>query len=182
MIMIFAFGMTDSLQPLILLDQEYYNIDESRSGTIMSYILLVQLAVKMLVTILYGFLIDKLGRKTMIYYGAINMLAGFIMAPLSKEVYPGFVAAKILISNGGSALVTIPLIADYTHDESKGKASGINIALTSIGAFLSNIFLKALLYAQFSLGSLLHYLWHSRLCNVHPEQPGTQRREVLPQE
>ena len=151
--MIFAFGVADSLQPIILLDKDYYNIDKERAGTIMSYILLVQLAVKMLVTILYGFLIDKLGRKTMIYYGALNMLAGFLIVPLSKDVYPGFVLAKILISNGGSALVTIPLMADYTHDESKGKASGINIALTSIGAFLSNIFLKGLLYAKFSLGS-----------------------------
>lgn len=153
MIMVFAFGIADSLQPLILLHKDYYHIDKDRAGSIMSWILFLQLATKMVVTMPYGFLIDKLGRKAMVYYGALNIVAGFLIVPMCKSIYPGFIIAKILISNGSSALITIPLTADYIHDESKGRASGINITLTALGAAFSNVMLKIFFKLNLSLGT-----------------------------
>lgn len=151
MIMVFGFGCADALQPLILVHRDYYAVPKDNSGTVMSNMLFVQLGTKILVSILYGYLIDKFGRKLMIYYGAINLVAGFMLAPVFTSVFPGLVFAKVLISNGGSALSIIPLTADYIHSESRGKAAGINIALTAVGAFLSNIFLKVLFIKEYSL-------------------------------
>lgn len=152
MIMVFGFGCADALQPLILVNSDYYKVPKDNSGTVMSNMLFVQLGTKIIVSILYGYFIDKFGRKIMIYYGALNLVAGFLLAPVFTSVFPGLVLAKVLISNGGSALSIIPLTADYTHSESRGKAAGINIALTAVGAFLSNIFLKVLFYQKYSLG------------------------------
>jgi len=152
MIMIFAFGITDTLQPLILLDKSYYNADKDTAGTLIAFVLFIQLFVKISVSVFYGHLSDKIGRKPVLYLGAVSLLIGLLMAPLFSNVFPGFILAKIFVCNGCSALVILPFNADYVGDESKGKAAGVTITLNAVGALGSNLFLKSLLYANHSLG------------------------------
>jgi len=152
MFMVFSFSAGDSLQPLILLDRDYYNLDRTRSGTILSYILTSQLVLKVLTAIIYGHLNDKFGRRSMLVYGATSMLAGYMLAPTFQNVFPGFIIAKMLSSNGSTALSTLPFIADYIHNDSKGKATALGVALSTVGAFLANIFIKILLYCKVPLG------------------------------
>jgi len=152
MIMIFGLASAGSIQPLILLDKKYYNISQEESGTITSLILVIQLVVKMIVSLPYGHYADKLGRKTVIYYGAINYLISCLLIPAQTSIFPGFILAKMLLANGLAALQTVPLLADYVADESKGIASGFAGMAFGVSAIFSNILLKILLYAEVQLG------------------------------
>jgi len=152
MIMIFAFGITDTLQPLILLDKSYYNADKDTAGTLIAFVLFIQLFIKISVSVFYGHLSDKIGRKPVLYLGAVSLLIGLLLAPLFTNVFPGFIIAKILVCNGCSALIILPFNADYVADESKGRAAGVTITLNAVGALGSNLFLKYLLYNNHTLG------------------------------
>jgi len=151
--MIFGAALTHSLQPLILLDKNYYNIPAGETGKIMSLILVVMLIVKLLVSIPYGHMTDKFGRKIMIRYAAINYLFSCLLVPLQTTVFPGLVLAKILLANSMSAFHSVPLIADYIADESKGKASGILASLAGIASIIANIILQIFLKSGISLGN-----------------------------
>jgi len=156
MIMVFFMSSGDALQPLILLDKNYYNLEKSHSGTTLSYILFVQLVLKIMTAIIYGHFNDRFGRKTMLIYGSLSLFTGFLIAPLWKNVFPGFIIAKALTSNGSTALATLPFIADYVHNETKGKANALGVALSTLGAFFANITIKILLLCHVPLG---HCYW-----------------------
>ena len=151
MIMVFAFGITDTLQPLILLDKTYYNIDKNEAGTTLAIILFFQLLIKMSVSIIYGFASDKFGRKPVLYFGLFSLTIGLVLAPCFNEVFPGFLLAKLFVSNGCTAIAILPFNGDYVHDESKGRAAGVTVTLNAIGALLSNLFLKMLLIKGYTL-------------------------------
>jgi len=153
MSMIFCFVAVGVLQPLILLDKDYYNVQQNEAGSITSLVLVVQLIVKIIVSVPYGHYADKFGRKTAILYGAVNYLASCLLVPAQVSIFPGLVLTKILFANSTAALHAVPLIADYIADESKGKASGFLALGIGIAAMISNIFLKILFYSNTSLGS-----------------------------
>jgi len=151
--MILGGAFTNSLQPLILLDKNYYNISQDESGKIMSLILIVMLVVKLIVSIPYGHCTDKFGRKIMIQYAAINYLLSCLIVPLQTTVFPGLILAKILLANSMSAFHSVPLIADYIADESKGKAAGILATIAGISSILANVILQQLYKSGIPLGT-----------------------------
>jgi len=153
MSMIFCVIAVGVLQPLILLDKNYYNVAQDEAGSITSLILVIQLVVKIVVSVPYGHYADKFGRKTAIFYGAANYLASCLLVPIQTSIFPGLVLSKLLFANSAAALHAVPLIADYIADESKGKATGFLALGVGIAAMLSNVFLKILFYSNFSLGS-----------------------------
>ena len=153
LIMTFGFVMPGVLQPLIILDKSYYNVDQDSVGTITSLVLVIQLVVKIIVSIPYGHLSDKIGRKTMIFYGACSYLISCLLVPLQTSIFPGLVLAKVLLSNGSSALGSVPLIADYIHDDSKGKMSGISAMFLGVAAVFTAILFQIFLYAGITLGT-----------------------------
>ena len=157
MLMIFSVVSSGVLQPLILLDENYFNIDQKHAGTTTSMLLIVQLVVKIAVSIPYGHYSDKIGRKVMIFYGATNFFISCLLVPLQTTVFPGFVLTKLLLSNGATAISTIPLLADYVADETKGKAAGLLAMCISLSAILANVFLKILFYKEVSIGGC--YVW-----------------------
>ena len=148
----FGFFVAGSLQPLILLDKEYYNIDQDAAGRLTSLILVLQLVTKMLVSISYGHLSDKYGRRFMVRYGAISFFLSCIIVSTQRTIFPGFIIGKLLLANAGSAFASVPLTADYIHDDSKGKGIGISAFVFSISGLFANLYLKVLLYKDLSLG------------------------------
>ena len=158
MLMIFCVVSSGVLQPLILLDKDYFNIDQNHAGTTTSMLLIVQLVVKIAVSIPYGHYSDKVGRKSMILYGATNFFVSCLLVPLQTSVFPGFVLTKLFLSNGATAISTIPLLADYVADETKGKASGLLAMCISLSAILANIFLKVLFYNEVTIGECYVYV------------------------
>lgn len=153
MITIFSMATPGLLQPLILLDKNYYNISQDNAGTVTSLVLIIQLAVKIIVAVPYGHLADKVGRKPVIVFSAINYLVSCFLVPFQSSIFPGFILAKAIFSNACTGLSAIPLLADYISDESKGKAVGFTAMLLGLAALISNLFLKALFYAGVSLGT-----------------------------
>lgn len=148
---VFGFFVAGSMQPLILLEKEYYNVDHDTAGRITSLTLVLQLLLKMCVSVSYGHLCDKFGRRAMIYYGACSYLLSCIVVSTQTTIFPGFIAGKLLLANAGSAIGSVPLLADYIHDDSKGKGIGISAFIFSFSALFGNLFLKALFYHELSL-------------------------------
>ena len=149
-----AFGMggTAGLQLLILLDPSYYNVSQDNAGSINSMILIIQSLVGMATGIPYGHLVDTIGRKMLVVIGSFSFLAGCLLLPLQTSVFPGFVLAFILITNGSAAFSSLPLMADYVAEESRGKAFAIAGVILSFAILIPNLLVKGLLYADVSLG------------------------------
>ena len=47
--------------------------------------------------------------------------------PFAADIYPAYLCCRILYAHGAIAVATIPLLADYVIDSTKGKASAINV-------------------------------------------------------
>jgi len=151
---ILGYYVASSLQTLVLLDPDYYNADPKSIGELTAFILVLQLILNMVVNVAYGHLCDKLGRKTMIYYGAINYLISCIVITTQRSIFPGFIIGKLILTNAEAALDSVPLTADYIHNESKGKAVGLSGFVFSASSLVANLYLKSLFYEDLSLGKI----------------------------
>ncbi len=151
-IMVFSMAGAGNLQLLILLDKDYYNIPQDHMGTLNSLILVIQSVVKMATVVFYGYLADKLGRRTAIFLAAVSFLISCFLVPTQKTFFPGFTIPTVLAANAYAAYASVPLLADYVADESKGTASAIFAVVVCLSALLSNIFMKVLFYANVPLG------------------------------
>jgi len=152
-IMVFGIAGAGNLQLLILLDPSYYNLPQDHMGTTNSMLLAIQTVVKIITVVPYGHLSDKIGRRTIIFIASLSFLASCIIIPMQKTMFPGFFIATILSANAGAAFSSVPLLADYVADESKGKAAAIYGVIGCTTALLSNLFMKALFYLEFQLGT-----------------------------
>lgn len=146
--------MTTTLQPLILLNARFYAVSSDHIGLVLAQLVILQTITKILFTPVYGFLIDKLGRKPMLVVGAIVCLLGYVLVPFQKTVYPGYALSKLLVANGGNIIALMPFNADYVQDKSKGKATGISQALGSGGSFLGSVFITILLAIHIDLAQI----------------------------
>jgi len=153
MMSILCTASATGLSPLILLDPEYYNVSQDHIGTLNSIILIVQSVVKMAAVIPYGHLSDKIGRRKVIVIGAISYIIGVIIVPIQTTIFPGFIVANILIANSAAALASVPLLADYIADESRGKASAISGVIIFMTSMIYFAFWQLFTYLGFSLGA-----------------------------
>jgi MFS family permease len=133
------------LQPLILLSNRFFSVDADEIGFVLAKLILLQTATKIILTPLYGILIDKLGRRPMFYVGTVVILIGYLLVPFQKTVFPGYALSKVLVSNGGNILFLLPFTADYVQDKTKGKATGIVQAVGSFGSFCCSLIVAILM-------------------------------------
>jgi MFS family permease len=154
LIMTFVFTSMDTLQPMILIDKTYYNIDKAHAGATNAHILLYDLPARMVIAPLYGALCDILGRRIMLSYGVISVFIGFMMVPLDTEVFPWYLGSKLLITNGCCALLITPLNADYIDDSTKGRAAGMAYTVGAAGALLGATTIGLLSAMDMSLGNI----------------------------
>jgi len=150
----FSHAVTTTLQPLILLDPSSYNVNKGEVGVILAKLMLIQTLAKICITPFSGYFVDRIGRKPMILLGSFILLLGYLFVPYQTSVFPGYVLSKIFVANGGNLMYLAPLIADYVHDSTKGKATGISMALGSAGQFLGTLFVTLLIAMKISLSSI----------------------------
>ena len=153
LLIISNFSFSGTLQPMILQDAEYFAIPANKIGTIMGYLTLLLSIVSLVSVPLTGFLSDAFGRQKMIRIGACLIYSGYIIVALSNDLLTFFMA-KILVSLGGAMLITSPLNADYVHDSTKGKVSGIQFAMIEVGALIGALFVFILLKIHLKLGTI----------------------------
>ena len=154
LIAFFNLTVGSTLQPLILLDVNTYNVNPKLIGRILAELILFQTVSKILLTPIYGYLMDNAGRKPMVLIGAGISALGYIMTPLQKSVFPGYAISRLITANGGNIMSFIPFNADYVHDISKGKATGITQALASAGSFFGSVFITICIANKVDVGKV----------------------------
>jgi len=146
----FLLNGIELLQQIILSDPKYYNLDPESAIETNANITLFDLIVRLLFAILYGTLIDKLGRKKMIFIGYALTATGIVMFPIHgyfenlHKLFPWYYIARFIYANGTSIILLMPFIADYIEDKSKGKATGINAVALAAGFLAGTTTIKSL--------------------------------------
>ena len=148
---VFGFMIVSMLEPFALLDKDYFNINQEHVGTTTSLGLTVDMIIKSLFLIPYGHCSDRFGRKVVIYIGIASCFLAAMILSSQTSIFPGFIVAKILLANGTAATSAAPLIADYTADESRGRASGLMVLMVGLTTMFGNLFMKFLLYNKVAL-------------------------------
>lgn len=101
-------------------------------------ILMVDIVIKLAFAPVFGVLSDRFGRQLILMYGIATASLGFSLMGICTKVYSEFLLCRILFAQGAIAIVTVPLLADYVKDQSKGKASCLNVIGAACGALLSS--------------------------------------------
>lgn len=84
-----------------------------------------------------GALADRHGRKPVYVFGLLTTAAGFILYPFAQSVAE-LVLYRIVVAFGSAAMIgmMVTVIADYSRDETRGKANGLQGFIATFGAFL----------------------------------------------
>ena len=133
----FSFVSADTLQPILLNTQTYFNIPQGQVATVNANIQLWDLLTKIAIAPFYGILTDVIGRKFFIVFGILCMSIGILGMSLVHQIYPYYLIFRLIFANGAIACLCSPLLADYVHFETKGRASGILVILAACGALFS---------------------------------------------
>ena len=70
---------------------------------------------------------DRYGRKPVLIYGICIASLGLGIMSIANDIYPAYLLSRILYGHGAIAIATIPLIADYFTDKTKGAASALAV-------------------------------------------------------
>jgi len=150
--MVFGFAVANALQPLILTDPNYYGLDANKMGSLLSLIMMIQLVIKVFIAIPYGHFVDKFGRRNMILFGSVCYLISFVLVPLQTTIFPGLISAKILLANATTCFHSVPLMADYIANESRGRASAMLSMAIGVSSIIANVSVNRLIHADYSIG------------------------------
>lgn len=124
--------------PFILTDPEYYDVPQeklaSTTGDISAYSELVLVGLQAFL----GILFDVAGRRWPLVIGVFILTVGFGAIPLANEVYPWFLIFRVLLGIGFAFIINVPLLGDYIHRKSLGRAQAIIGACMSIAQAASS--------------------------------------------
>ena len=87
-----------------------------------------------------GAVSDKLGRKSVYVFGLLTTAIGFALYPTAGSVAE-LVVYRIVIAVGSAAMLgmMVTVIADYSVNETRGKANGVQGFVATLGAFIPPI-------------------------------------------
>ena len=139
-----AFTFIDACQDYLLEDENYYNIDKNKVGTINGDIFFFDKLYVILFILIYGSSHDVFGSKFLIVFGFISMGISLILYPMAGKIYPNLILVRLIFSNGICAVTTQPLLADYVNHRSKGFGGGIAAVVSGLGAIFAALFLLKL--------------------------------------
>ena len=87
-----------------------------------------------------GAISDNIGRKTVYVFGLLTTALGFFLYPYAGSIAE-LVVYRIIVAVGTAAMVgmMVTVIADYSINETRGKANGIQAFIATLGAFIPPI-------------------------------------------
>ncbi|CAK69322.1 unnamed protein product (macronuclear) [Paramecium tetraurelia] len=161
-VMTFIFVSVESLQPLLF--NQRYGIHPKDAGMQNGYMLLIDIATKCIFAPIVGIMSDKVGRVPVLQVGIILTALSISSMGFAEDIYPQYCISRIQYAIGAITLATIPFLGDYVLDQTKGKASAINVILAAFGALFSATVITKLLTQSFSLKTTYIVVGCSFLC------------------
>ena len=128
----------DTLQISLL--EIRYKVPKTEVYTTNSIILAFDAVFKILMSPLYGYLCDKIGRRIFVTFGVCSLCASALLFPRFSNVYPDFIFVRLLFANGVIATLVAPLLADYVDFNSKGKMAGLLTVMGSFSGYIASFF------------------------------------------
>ena len=108
----------------MLKDKEMFGIPDEKIGQIASELTIWSLPPGLFATLFVGYLFELLGRKWTIFLSFIITAGFYICIPFTAPNYSLLVVVRCAIGVTMAAPISHPLIADYVHRKSQGKAVG----------------------------------------------------------
>ncbi|MEH6549371.1 MAG: MFS transporter [Pseudomonadales bacterium] len=130
-------GLLAMLEPGLLQEMD---VPYEEQGTLTGNLRVAQEFVYIIMLAVYGSLADKLGRRPIYVWGLVVNSLGWCLYPFATTV-PELYLYRLLIALGGAAVIgmMVTVVADYTRDETRGRANGLQGAVATLGAFIPPI-------------------------------------------
>ena len=127
-------GALAMLQPGLL---QVMGIDRAAQATLTGNLSALQEIILILFFGPVGALADRYGRKPVYVFGLLMTALGFSLYPHADSMTE-LVLYRIIIAFGSAAMIgmMVTVIADYTRDNTRGKANGLQALIATLGAFL----------------------------------------------
>ena len=127
----------------LLRDEDYFDVDEDKLGSVSSTIVLVSFPGAMIGTLGAGYLFDILGRKLTLF-GAffLGSIFVFCIPYTAPNIWPSLVIVRIFITTLFGSTASNPLLADYIHKDAIGKAA----ALVGLGFVVGEVLAMGILF------------------------------------
>ncbi|TRX55034.1 MFS transporter [Thalassomonas sp. M1454] len=89
---------------------------------------------------IYGVYADRIGRRYVYTFGLLTTAIGFALYGTAESVAE-LVAYRVIVAFGSGAMVgmMVTVIADYSKNETRGKANGLQGVVATFGAFIPPI-------------------------------------------
>eukprot|EP01017_Pseudomicrothorax_dubius_P041953 TRINITY_DN6781_c0_g1_i1.p1 TRINITY_DN6781_c0_g1~~TRINITY_DN6781_c0_g1_i1.p1 ORF type:complete len:467 (-),score=43.56 TRINITY_DN6781_c0_g1_i1:118-1518(-) len=139
-----CFFVQDSLF-IILLTSPKHGVLEENVGKTVANINIFDLIVRLASGPITGVILDRFGRRPVVVIGCILLAAGIATMPYMPSIYPHLVLNRALIGLTSGLVIQAPLIADYTHNDYKGRVAGITSLFMLGGSVIGGIFLQRML-------------------------------------
>jgi MFS family permease len=127
-------GLLGMLEPSVLNQMKIPQIEQ---GTVTGNLRALQEFIYITVLGFYGVMADRYGRKPIYVLGMVLTAVGYAVYPHAGSVSE-LALFRLLIAFGGAATIgmMVTVIADYTEDESRGRANGLQGFMLVLGALI----------------------------------------------
>ena len=129
----------EAMKVKILCNKESFNYDEKKASKIISWLFVLETVIKFTMFPLFGYLNDKIGRKKVVQIGYSIQICILVIITQITNINFFFIFWSIYMI-GIVALSSAPLTGDYVDDEFKGKGTGIQYLITTLGGVLSGTY------------------------------------------
>ena len=119
-----------------------FHIPERKIGTITSDLTVYSLPFSIFATFFISFIFEILGRRLSLFLSFVSTALLYGILPYTAGHYYWLVAVRCLIGMTMAAPLAHPLIADYIHKNSRGKA----IALCGMGFVFGELIAMGVLF------------------------------------
>jgi len=127
------------------------NVDDENLGKATANLYLWDYLIRLCFALMYGVMIDQMGRKFVLTIGLVLTSAGYFVIPLlSSSLFPAYYLAKSVYSSGIIALQMLPFAADYVHNSTKGIMTCLTFGIGFMGGAIAAGVIKLLIAFSFS--------------------------------